>query len=287
MWEETVAINGPYQFDLALQRLSLDPLHTVHIEERTIKMPIYNEVPEVAKIVAIGSMEQPVFKVEGEHLETKDAVLERIATIFQWNANLAEIERHLSATSLKPILTKHRGTPLVLDFSHFACLAKCIIHQQLNMAFARTLTERFVHTFGFEKDGVWFYPDAETIAERTVQELRELQFSERKAEYIIGLSKMIASGELNVEELQQKSDADILKQLTKIRGIGPWTVQNFLMFGLGRQNLFPKADIGIQNAIRNLFQFEQKPTYEQMDMLAKEWEPYLSYASLYLWRSIE
>jgi DNA-3-methyladenine glycosylase II len=79
----------------------------------------------------------------------------------------------------------------------------------------------------------------------------------------------------------------VIKQLVKIRGIGPWTAQNFLLFGLGRPNLFPKADIGIQNAIKKHFQLEQKPTFEQMDEISKEWAPYLSYASLYLWRSIE
>ena len=75
--------------------------------------------------------------------------------------------------------------------------------------------------------------------------------------------------------------------LIKVRGIGRWTVENFLLFGLGRPNLFPKADIGIQNAIKKLYNLEQKPTQEEMETHSKNWSPYLSYASLYLWRSVE
>ena len=79
----------------------------------------------------------------------------------------------------------------------------------------------------------------------------------------------------------------IIEELIKIRGVGRWTAENFLLFGLGRPNLFPKADIGIQNAIKLLYNLERKPTMEEMAQFSKEWHPYLSYASLYLWRSIE
>ena len=105
---------------------------------------------------------------------------------------------------------------------------KCIIHQQLNLSFAYTLTGRFVHTFGEQKDGVWFYPLPETIAQLDYNDLRELQFSMRKAEYVIDTSRMIADGRLDLDELDQLSDEDIMEKLVKIRGIGPWTVQNVL-----------------------------------------------------------
>ena len=121
----------------------------------------------------------------------------------------------------------------------------------------------------------------------TVAELRDLQFSTRKAEYLIGLSEQVASGQLQLEKLALQSNQDIMDTLMKVRGIGRWTVENFLLFGLGRPNLFPKADIGIQNAIKKLYNLEQKPTQEEMETYSKNWSPYLSYASLYLWRSVE
>jgi DNA-3-methyladenine glycosylase II len=92
---------------------------------------------------------------------------------------------------------------------------------------------------------------------------------------------------LNLEVLAMEADSEIMKQLVKIRGIGPWTAENWMMFGVGRENLFPKADIGIQNALKIYFGMDKKPSYEQMESWSKEWRPYLSYASLTLWRSIE
>ncbi len=109
----------------------------------------------------------------------------------------------------------------------------------------------------------------------------------RKAEYAIDISRMIADGALNLAELSHLSDEDIMKKLIAIRGIGPWTVQNVLMFGLGRPNLFPLADIGLQNAVKRRFALEDKPSKDMMLQVSREWAPYLSYASLYLWRSIE
>ena len=78
-----------------------------------------------------------------------------------------------------------------------------------------------------------------------------------------------------------------MEELIRLRGIGQWTIQNVLLFGLGRNNLFPIADIGIQNAIKKLLELEQKPSKEEMEIMMPEWQPYLSYASLYLWRSME
>ena len=141
--------------------------------------------------------------------------------------------------------------------------------------------------YGFEIEGVRFYPTPDIVANLTVDELRELQFSGRKAEYIIGIAKKVSTRELDFEKMKNQSNQEIHEELIKLRGVGPWTVQNFLMFGLGRSNLFPMADIGIQNALKQHFNLEEKPKAVDMEEFKKDWEPYLSYASLYLWRSIE
>ncbi|MEH7121906.1 DNA-3-methyladenine glycosylase [Bacillus sp. JJ1773] len=285
---ETIQIKGPYNFDLVLDRLSIDPLNQVDIANRSVKVPLLIEdEPIVAIVKANGTTLAPEFVIDGTEGKYKEKADKRLAEIFQWLTPLEMIGQHFKNTDLKEIFEQHYGTPIVLDFSPYNCLLKCIIHQQLNMSFAHTLTERFVKTFGFEKEGVWFYPLPEKVAELTVEDLRELQFSGRKAEYVIGIAKEVIEGNLNFDELKTQSDEDIFKQLIKLRGVGPWTVQNFLMFGLGRPNLFPTADIGIQNALKKLYQLEAKPAVEQMENYSKGWEPYLSYASLYLWRSIE
>ncbi|MCY8581088.1 DNA-3-methyladenine glycosylase [Bacillus haynesii] len=287
MWKETVSVTPPYHFDRVLDRLSLDPLNAVNLDKREVKLPLRNQnkEPRIVAVQATGTVEAPAFAVSGT--DDRDAMMKEVKRIFRWEESLQPVLDHFSQSSLSSIFEEHAGTPLVLDFHLYHCLMKCIIHQQLNLSFAYTLTERFVHTFGEQKDGVWFYQLPETIAKLDYNDLRELQFSMRKAEYVIDISKMIADGRLHLDELDQLSDEDIMEKLVKIRGIGPWTVQNVLLFGLGRPNLFPAADIGIQNAIKRHFGLNDKPTKEQMLEMSKEWHPYLSYASLYLWRSIE
>lgn len=286
MWHETIKITGPYDFDRVLDRLSLDPLNVINKQKRLVKIPlVFDHVSTVIAVQAIGSTEHPEFLIQG--IEAKEQAIEKTKQIFQWNIPLGSIHQHFQGTNLGELFSEHYGTPLILDFNPYGCLLKCIIHQQLNLAFAHTLSKRFVETFGVEKDGVWFYPSPEVVANLSVEQLRELQFSGRKAEYVIGVGKVISDGTLQIERLSEMTDQEIYDQLIKLRGVGPWTVQNFLMFGLGRPNLFPTADIGIQNALKKRFNMDQKPTLEEMENLKQGWEPYLSYASLYLWRSIE
>ena len=282
---EIISIKGPYNFDQVLNRLSLDPLNQIDLEKRSVKVPlVVNGEKSVVKVTSIGSTEEPVFEVSDN---TNEAVLSRMREIFQWDQPLDTIHAHFRNTDLAPIFKEHEGTPLVLDFDPYNCLLKCIVHQQLNLKFAHTLTHRFVTTFGTEVDGAYFYPDPERLASTKIEELRELQFSGRKAEYAIGVAKAMVEGKLNLQQLQEKSDDEIMEELVKLKGIGPWTVQNFLMFGLGRPNLFPIADIGLQNALKKLYNMNRKPTKEEMESYKPSWEPYASYASLYLWRSIE
>ncbi|WP_252314521.1 DNA-3-methyladenine glycosylase [Sinobaca sp. H24] len=93
----------------------------------------------------------------------------------------------------------------------YGCLVKTIIHQQLNMAFAYTLSTRFVERYGERSDGAWFYPSPEKTASLTAADLTELQFSRRKAEYVIDTSRQIAEGSLSLEEMETNASEDVIK----------------------------------------------------------------------------
>ncbi|WP_070121061.1 DNA-3-methyladenine glycosylase family protein [Bacillus marinisedimentorum] len=288
MWEETVKPDAPYNFSQALDRMSIDPLLKYDADKRIVHVPVAaGGVPAVITVQSLGDTDSPQFKVSGSDKSLKEDALKQVSAIFQWETPLGPIMDHFQDTELGPLFKAFRGTPLVRDFSLYGCLMKCIIHQQLNMSFAYTLSSRFKKTFGFEIDGVWFYPSPETVKDLPYEALQDLQFSRRKAEYVIDLSKAVYEGSLQLKQLEQMDDETVIKALTAYRGIGPWTAENMLLFGLGRPNLLPKADIGIQNAIKKLYGMEKKPNAAQIEELGSEWEPYLSYASLYLWRSIE
>jgi DNA-3-methyladenine glycosylase II len=154
------------------------------------------------------------------------------------------------------------------------------------MKFAITLTQRLIYTYGVKKEGVWFFPEPKLMATLQPEDLRPLQISSSKAMYIIGISKSIANKEIDLDTYAVLDNQTIEQRLCAMKGIGVWTAHNFLLFGMGRPNLFPVGDVGLQNALQKLFGFDSKPSQIQMLAWQKEWEPFGSYASMYLWRSL-
>jgi DNA-3-methyladenine glycosylase II len=163
--------------------------------------------------------------------------------------------------------------------------------QQINLPFAYTLKQRFVEQFGefitFEGERFWLFPSYEKISSLNVDDLRKLQFTTRKAEYIIGIAKDMKSGRLTKELLLQKQDHhQVQKSLMLIRGIGAWTADYVMMKCLHQTSSFPIADVGLHNALKNLLGLKEKPTIEEIEEYAANWEGWQAYATFYLWRSL-
>ncbi|ETT86102.1 DNA-3-methyladenine glycosylase family protein [Bacillus mycoides] len=287
MWSEHVTLEYPYHFEEVLKRLSFDPLNVIQLDEKVIYVPLFiDEEQIVVRLQGIGTVQNPQFWISSQAGD-QEKVMKRMRSIFHWNEPFQNIQNHFLNTSLRPLFETYAYTPIILEFDYFASLLRCIIHQQINLKFATVLTDQFVKRYGTEKNGVFFFPTPERVANISIEELREQKFSQRKAEYIVGLAKHIVGGKLDLARIQNETEEEVSAQLLPIRGIGAWTVQNFLMFGLGRKNMFPKADIGIQRAVQGLFQLDNKPDDAFLEKVKQECEPYCSYAALYLWKSIE
>ena len=132
---KTIHSKGPYNFDFVLDRLSLDPLHVVDSVKRMVKVPLIidDPTPYVAEVRAIGTTEKPAFEITG----TNEKGIEKLTDIFQLNTDLGKIQSHFQQTKLKSLFDEHHGTALVLEFDPYSSLLKSIIHQQLNLKFAR------------------------------------------------------------------------------------------------------------------------------------------------------
>ncbi|MDR4986424.1 DNA-3-methyladenine glycosylase [Bacillus cereus] len=287
MWSEHVTLEYPYHFEEVLKRLSFDPLNVIQLDEKVMYIPLcIDEEQIVVRLQGIGTVQNPQFWISSQTGDP-EKVMKRMRSIFHWNDSFQDIQNHFLNTSLRPLFEMYAYTPIILEFDYFACLLRCIIHQQINLKFATVLTEQFVKRYGIEKNGVFFFPTPEIVANISIEELREQKFSQRKAEYIVGLAKHIVDGKLDLASIETRAEEEVSAQLLPIRGIGAWTVQNFLMFGLGRKNMFPKADIGIQRAVQGIFQLDDKPDDAFLENVKQECEPYCSYAALYLWKSIE
>ncbi|CAH2461284.1 MULTISPECIES: DNA-3-methyladenine glycosylase family protein [Bacillus] len=287
MWSEHVTLEYPYHFEEVLKRLAFDPLNVIQLDEKVIYVPLFiDEEQIVVRLQGIGTVQNPQFWISSQAGD-QEKVMKRMRSIFHWNEPFQNIQDHFLNTSLRPLFETYAYTPIILEFDYFACLLRCIIHQQINLKFATVLTDQFVKRYGTEKNGVFFFPTPERVANISIEELREQKFSQRKAEYIVGLAKHIADGKLDLARIENETEEEVSAQLLPIRGIGAWTVQNFLMFGLGRKNMFPEADIGIRRALQGVFQLDNKPDDAFLEKVKQECEPYCSYAALYLWKSIE
>lgn len=295
----------PYHFHKLIERLKPDPQFRVDSRHEQISFAMWIRQEQEEKrwkkgIVCLtnqGSIEEPVIHVHylGEKLNKGEEnwLLEQLAFRFGWRRQ--DLSSFYQAVQDEPLLAslveQHRGLPLVLDEGLFECLIKTIIQQQVNLSFARKLVFDLASQYGttLVHDGHTFvlFPTSNQLAQVEVEDLRQRRFSRRKAEYIIALAKKVASGQLNLERLAQEDNETILKVLTKERGIGLWTVECFLLFGLGRPNLFPAGDLGIRKAVQKLFALPERPTADACRRWAQAYEPWGTYLALYLWESLK
>ena len=189
---------------------------------------------------------------------------------------------------LNGVVRQYYGLRVIGVPDLFEALVWAVMGQQINLTFAYTLKKRFVENFGesviYEEERYWAFPSAETIAALTVADLRALQMTGRKSEYILGIASAMASGELQKDQLLQETDME--QVLLEIRGIGAWSANYVMMKCLHSPSAFPLADVGLHNALRAQLQLDRKPTPAEIMELAKNWEGWQAYATFYLWRSL-
>lgn len=224
------------------------------------------------------------------------AVLERVAAyVWEWfdlNHELASFYEMASKDKvLHTISNQYRGLRIIGIPDLFEALTWAVLGQQINLTFAYTLKKRFVEQFGesltFEGNTYWLFPAYEAIAPISVEELKKLQFTTRKAEYIIGIAQLMSSGQLTkVTLLELQNYQQVKKALMAIRGVGAWTADYVMMKSLHCTSAFPIADVGLHNAIKLQLGLERKPALEEIEELAKTWEGWQAYATFYLWRSL-
>lgn len=224
--------------------------------------------------------------------EEKEGLYQQVARIFSTEVDLRPFYEQMGQDPvLSPLIDKRKGMHFVLDPDLHECLQKTIIGQQLNVSFAATLTDRLIELAGdeaeFDGERWTVFPAPDQIARLKYEQLQALQFNRRKAEYIIDVARMIVSGKLNLEELYHCTDEEVMERLLPIRGIGCWTVECIMLFGLGRPDLLPAQDIGLRNAVKQVYSLEERPDEKTVRKLGQSWSPYASYVTFYLWDTLD
>ena len=170
-----------------------------------------------------------------------------------------------------------RGT----DGTHFDAVCRSIIYQQLSGKAAATIHGRVLGLYGGRS------PQPNELVATTDEQLRAVGLSRQKLSYLKDLASRVASNQLPIETLHELPDADVIDALVRIKGVGRWTAQMFLMFRLGRPDVLPELDLGIQKAIQRAYRLRKRPLPARVLKIGAVWAPYRTVASWYLWRSLE
>lgn len=163
--------------------------------------------------------------------------------------------------------------------NHFLDLVEIVIGQQLSMKAADRIFARFLSLFP-EK------PKPGDVLKVSVDKLRSVGLSNSKVNYVKNIASTIFSGTLIPDQLKNLPDDEIKKELIKIKGIGPWSAEMFLIFSLKRPDVFSVGDLGLRSAIEKLYGIK-RDNFKEIEKLAESWHPHRSLACRYLWASLE
>jgi DNA-3-methyladenine glycosylase II len=168
---------------------------------------------------------------------------------------------------------------LSLRTDYFANLVRAIVGQQLSAKVARVIWERLM--------ALCEVIEPEVILGLDDESLKQVGLSRTKVCYIKDLAQKVGQGTLQLDALSTMADEDIIKALTTVKGIGKWTAEMFLIFSLGRPDILALDDVGLQRAMRWVYNLPEYPKGEVMKQYGEKWRPYRSVASLYLWEAVD
>ena len=169
------------------------------------------------------------------------------------------------------LTVRHEGT-------HFDHLARAIVYQQLSWKAASTIHSRMLDLFGGRA------PLPGELLGMRDERFREAGVSRQKLGYLRDLAARCDAGALPLDEVHALDDDAIIAALTTVKGIGRWTAQMFLMFRLGRPDVLPELDLGVQNGIRKAYRVRKRVTPKDVVRRGEKWRPWRSVGSWYMWR---
>lgn len=189
-------------------------------------------------------------------------------------------ERELSAIDpdMARLITANGPIDRVSHDDYFASLARSIIGQQISVKAAAKILERFeAHTT----------MDPSLAVTLTIDEAKAIGLSTRKHDYIRDLARHFVDDSMVFAHLDTLSDDEVIAELTKVKGIGVWTAQMFLMFTLARPDIFAPDDRGLQLGVQQFYRLPTVPTRSELETIAAQWSPYRTVASWHLWRMLD
>jgi DNA-3-methyladenine glycosylase II len=293
----TVLLMPPAEFDFLqclkfLGRSPLEPCHAIE-NDALFKLEQFDGEPILMKIRGAGGNR---LSIEFITRRPKKSIRAQVAKyVWQW----FDLD-----TDLKPFYRMSRKDPVLKDVAAnfyglriltipdlFEALCWAIIGQQINLTFAYTLKKRFVETYGqkfcVDKKNYTLFPRPQVIAQASIAELKGLQLTGKKSEYIIETAKKFAAGDLSRKGLLAEDGFKTARdKLIQLHGVGQWTVDYVALRCLRDPAAFPVNDVGLQNAVRRQLGMSYKPTAGDISQFSDGWRNWQAYATFYLWASL-
>ena len=163
---------------------------------------------------------------------------------------------------------------------YFLKLCQDIIAQQLGSKAADAIVKRFLDMFS----GM---PTPEKVLKVSEEEFRAIGMSYAKARYVRNLAESVLKGEVSLKRLPKMEDGEVVAELTKIKGIGRWTAEMFLIFTLGREDVFSFGDLGLRRGLEKVYGKNRIRSQKSAEKITSRWAPYRSYGSLALWHVLD
>ena len=264
-----------------------DCLHEVS-QDFVRKLLLIDDIPTLIEISEFDNF--LIIKVlEGKLSENQ--IVDFVKEWFDIERDLMDFYRLLSEDNeLAYMNLDYNGLRLLGIPNLFEALCWSIIGQQINLAFAYKLKRKMTEAFGtkltYENNDYYLFPSSEIVATLQVTDLLPMQFSNRKAEYLIEIAKQFVSGNISKSKLEQMTTTEAISTLVSIRGIGEWTANYALMKSLKRLDCVTYGDVGLYNALFALKGFPKRPTREQLDQFFEKFRNWEAYMVFYLWRSL-
>jgi len=245
------------------------------------------------KIASAGTVEDPKLSVRLEcRQKISDKDRERagktVRTLFNLDFDVKPFYEHVKDDSVMAyLIRKLRGLKNPTTPTVFEALIDSIVEQQISLSIANTMEDRLIKSFGevlaLGKEAHYAFPTPRGLASASIQRLRSCRLSQRKAEYIRDVSKMVDNGELSLEKIKGYEDAnDIIRELDGIRGIGIWTAEMTMVRGMQRAEAFPADDVGLRRVISHYYCGGRGISSEEARKIAEKWGKWKGLASFYL-----
>jgi len=190
---------------------------------------------------------------------------------------------HLSRAEnrMRPLIQKHGLPEIPLGRNRFQVLGESIIYQQLAGPAASTICRRFKAVHGGR------FPTAAQLCKTSPARLRSAGISPQKMRYLKDLAARVEDGRLDLRRLHRMDDTAVISTVTEVLGIGEWTAQMFLIFCLGRPDVWPVGDLGVCKGVQKVWKLRALPGREKMERIGRPLSPFRSAAAWYMWKSLE